>query len=168
MIVFLPILIILVILLIIFLIKKKCLVKFIIIALILSGLFTVFIKRHDIKFYFDSKKFEYINEYDYSKDIENLGHISETGAAKIAKEHSKSEKISKLNVTLENNNTSNFDLTNLDFSLNNFNDLTIIPYDACWKVSFVSGWDKLCNHEKIWYYKINYYTGEIVSSNTTK
>lgn len=166
MIIFLPIIVILVILLLIFLIKKKWLIKFIIIVLILTGLFTVFIKRHDIKFYFESKKFDYINEYDYSNDINSLGYISENGAAKIAKEHSNSPKISNLKVRLVQDDQTDFDLTNITTDI--FKDIGVVSYDAYWDVSFVSGWDKLCNHEKSWHYKINYYTGEIVSYNTTK
>lgn len=36
-----------------------------------------------------------------------------------------------------------------------------------WLITLTTGWDYLCGHEEEWYFKIDYYTGEILEWSVT-
>lgn len=143
--------------------EKKVLIILLIFILLIACL-KVFGKRHDIIFFFQSLKYENVDEYDYSNDIANNGYISKEGAIKIAKEKTKKERIAKVTCELVENDTYiNYDEV-LDKTIKKSNHKKQATY---WEITLTTGWDYLCGHEEEWYFKIDYYTGEILQWDVT-
>ena len=112
--------------------------------------------------------YEYINKYDYSNDIINNGYISKEGAIKIAKEKTNKKRIAKVTCDLVENGTY---INNEEI----FKDILETASDTSnnqkkatfWSITLITGWDHLCGHEEKWYFKIDYYTGEILQWDVT-
>ena len=168
--------IVLIIIAIIFSILKKKNIKFsgkkaiiiLLVFILLFGCFGIFVKRHEIIFFFQSLQYEYINKYDYSNDIINNGYISKEGAIKIAKEKTNKKRIAKVTCDLVENGTY---INNEEI----FKDILETASDTSnnqkkatfWSITLITGWDHLCGHEEKWYFKIDYYTGEILQWDVT-
>ena len=145
--------------------------KIIIILLIFVLLyicFEIFVKRHDIIFFFQSLEYENVDKYDYNNDITNNGYISKEGAIKIAKEKTNKKRIAKVTCELiENGTYINYDevfKNTLDKTSNTSNNKKQATF---WLITLTTSWDYLCGHEEEWYFKIDYYTGEILQYDVT-
>ncbi len=158
--------------------KKKNLItlkfnekKIIIILLMFLLLFVclkIFVKRHDIIFFFQSLEYENIDKYDYSNDITNNGYISKDGAIKIAKEKTNKNRIAKVTCELVENGTYiNYDEMFKDILDKTSSTSSNKKKAAFWLITLTTGWDYLCGHEEEWYFKIDYYTGDILQWDVT-
>lgn len=144
--------------------KKVLLI--LLVCIIIVVVYIIFINRHDIIFFFQSLEYESIDNYDYSNDIADNGHISKEGAIKIAKEKTNCERIAKVTCELIENGTYisyDEDLSNL--SDNNYE--VSNKQATYWMINLTTGWDYLCGHEESWFFKIDYYTGEILQWDVT-
>lgn len=147
----------------------KKIIIILLIFLLLYGCFKIFVKRHDIIFFFQSLEYENVDKYDYSNDIANNGYISKEGAIKIAKEKTNKKRIAKVTCELIENGT----YINYDEVFKNILDKTSDTSNnkkqaTFWLITLTTGWDYLCGHEEEWYFKIDYYTGEILQWDVTK
>lgn len=146
----------------------RTIIFILLILLLLFGCFKIFIKSHDIIFFFQSLKYENVDKYDYSNDITNNGYISKEGAIKIAKENTNKKRIAKVTCELiENGTYINYDEVFkdiLDKSSDTFNTKKQATF---WLITLITGWDSSCGHEEEWSFKIDYYTGEILQRDVT-
>lgn len=147
--------------------NAKTILLIFVICILIFGLKKILKKRHDIVFFFQSLEYENIDDYDYSNDIANQGYISKEGAIKIAKEKTNSKRIANVNCELVENGT----YINYEEQLNNLlkqNTQENVKKQATyWLISLTTGWDYLCGHAEVWYFKIDYYTGEILQYDVT-
>ncbi len=149
----------------------KKMIIILLILLLLYGCFKILVKRHDIIFFFQSLKYENVDKYDYSNDIANNGYISKEGAIRIAKEKTNKKRIAKVTCELIENGT----YINYDEAFGDIKDILDKKLDTStnkkqatfWLVTLTTGWVSLCGHEEEWYFKIDYYTGEILQWDVT-
>lgn len=148
--------------------NEKKIIIILLIFLLLYSCFKIFVKRHDIIFFFQSLEYEDLDKYDYSKDITNNGYISKKGAIKIAKEKTNKKRIAKVTCELiENGTYINYDEVFTDI-LDKTSDASNNKKQATfWLITLSTGWDYSCEHEEEWYFKIDYYTGEILQWDVT-
>ena len=145
--------------------------KVIIILLVFLLLFAclkILVKSHDIIFFFQSLEYKNVDKYDYSNDIINNGYISKEGAIKIAKDKTNKKRIAKVTCELVENGTYiNYDEVFKDI-LDKKTDTSDRKMQATyWLITLITGWDYACGHEEEWYFKIDYYTGEILQWDVT-
>ena len=112
-------------------------------------------KKAQVEFSKKSLEYSWVDDYDYSKDIEKFGHITEEGAIKIAKESSKSEKIANV-------------------SCSYVEDGEILVWGSAkkkiatyWSVSITTGYNSACGHNHDTHMQIDYYTGKVLRSMST-
>jgi len=110
--------------------------------------------RHEIIFFFQSIEYQNIDKYDYTEDIVNNGHITKEGAIKIAKEETHEKRIAKVTCELVKNGTYGY-----------FGKSPNKPTTTFWLITFITGYAR--GHELNWYFKIDYYTGEILECDYT-
>ena len=151
--------------------KEKINLKKIICILLICIMFfvgiNIFHRRHDIIFFFQSLEFENIDDYDYSKDIVTNGYISKEGAIKIAKEKTNKNRIAKVTCELVENGTYiNYEESFKNILNKEYKDSQ--KQATYWMITLVTGWDYLCGHEEAWYFKVDYYSGEILQWDVTK
>lgn len=150
----------------------KKIIIILLVFLLLYGCLKIFVKRHDIIFFFESLQYENVNKYDYSNDITNNGYISKEGAIKIAKEKTNKKRIAKVTCELIENGTYINTYINYDELFKDILDKTSDTSNnskqaTFWSITLTTGWDYLCGHEEEWYFKIDYYTGEILQWDVT-
>lgn len=148
--------------------NEKKIIIILLMFLLLFGCLKIFVKRHDIIFFFQSLKYENIDKYDYSNDITNNGYISKEGAIKIAKEKTNKKRIAKVTCELVENGTYiNYDEMFKDILDKTSSTSSNKKKATFWLITLTTGWDYLCGHEEEWYFKIDYYTGDILQWDVT-
>lgn len=135
-------------------ITLKNIIIILLIFLLLYGCFKIFVKRHDIIFFFQSLEYENVDKYDYSNDVANNGYISKEGAIKIAREKTNKKRIADVTCELVENG--------IYYTSNSKKQATF------WSITLTTGWDSSCGHEEKWYFYIDYYTGEILQWDVMK
>lgn len=148
--------------------NEKKIIIILLMFLLLFGCLKIFVKRHDIIFFFQSLEYENIDKYDYSNDITNNGYISKEGAIKIAKEKTNKKRIAKVTCELVENGTYiNYDEMFKDILDKTSSTSSNKKKATFWLITLTTGWDYLCGHEEEWYFKIDYYTGDILQWDVT-
>ncbi len=147
----------------------KKIIFILLIFILLFGCLKIFVKIHDIIFFFQSLEYKNVDNYDYSNDITNNGYISKEGAIKIAKEKTNKKRIAKVTCELVENGT----YINSDDVFKDIKDTFDKTSDTSnnkatfWLITLTTGWDYLCGHEEKWDFKIDYYTGKILQWDIT-